>query len=146
MHLEESPNAILEQIRRSKLEQQKEFDRIWNEIRELLKRIKIFSSMICNQPGGRNSYSIISMKDPRQYHPADDRKHPELPGTSDKSIYLALQTFTEDKSVPQKFALVSVPARRLPRFTILPSRSNENTSSCSKTGPLLPAPYLLLLR
>ena len=49
----------------------------------------------------------------------------EFPTLSDKSIYLACKLSKKDKSIPQRFALVSVPARRLPRFVILPSKQNE---------------------
>jgi len=48
-----------------------------------------------------------------------------FPTLNDKSIYLACTLSKKDKSIPKRFALVSIPARRLPRFIILPSRQNE---------------------
>ena len=42
MHLELTPDAILEEIQEIVGEQQKEFDRIWNEILRELKKEKIF--------------------------------------------------------------------------------------------------------
>ena len=42
MHLEVSPGMILEEIQESVLSQQKEFDRIWNEILRELKKQRIF--------------------------------------------------------------------------------------------------------
>jgi polyphosphate kinase len=42
MHLEVSPELILEEIQEKVIEQQKEFDRIWNEIQRELKKQKIF--------------------------------------------------------------------------------------------------------
>ena len=42
MHLEVQPELILEEIQDIVLEQQKEFDRIWNEILRELKKEKIF--------------------------------------------------------------------------------------------------------
>ena len=42
MHLEVSPEIILEEIQGKVVEQQKEFDRIWNEILRELKKQKIF--------------------------------------------------------------------------------------------------------
>ena len=50
---------------------------------------------------------------------------PAFPALNDKSIYLACTLSKKDKRIPKKFALVSVPARRLPRFIILPSKQNE---------------------
>jgi polyphosphate kinase len=49
-----------------------------------------------------------------------------FPILSDKSIYLACKLSKKDKTIPQRFALVSVPARRLPRFIQLPCRQNEH--------------------
>src|SRR6195952_4743013 len=42
MHLEISAEAILEEIQEKVMEQQKEFERIWNEILRALKKEKIF--------------------------------------------------------------------------------------------------------
>ena len=42
MHLEASPARILEEIQEKVMEQQKEFDRIWNEILRELKKQQIF--------------------------------------------------------------------------------------------------------
>ena len=42
MHLEINPSLILEEIQDKVLEQQKEFERIWNEILRELKKQKIF--------------------------------------------------------------------------------------------------------
>ncbi len=46
-----------------------------------------------------------------------------FPVLNDKSIYLACKLSKKDQVIPQKFALVSVPARQLPRFLILPSKA-----------------------
>ena len=48
-----------------------------------------------------------------------------FPTLNDKSIYLACKLSTKDESIPQRFALVSVPSR-LPRFIILPSTAEGN--------------------
>src|SRR3982750_4589446 len=42
MHLEVAPESILEEIQEKVMDQQKEFDRIWNEILRELKKEKIF--------------------------------------------------------------------------------------------------------
>src|SRR6185369_10625923 len=42
MHLEASPGLILEEIQDKVIDQQKEFDRIWNEILRELKKEKIY--------------------------------------------------------------------------------------------------------
>jgi polyphosphate kinase len=48
----------------------------------------------------------------------------DFPTLHDKSIYLACKLSKVDSSIPQRYALVSV-TRRLPRFTILPSKENS---------------------
>ena len=48
-----------------------------------------------------------------------------FPVLNDKSIYLACKLSRKDNSISQRFALVSVPARHLSRFLILPSKNDE---------------------
>jgi polyphosphate kinase len=127
MHLEINPQLILGEIQEKVLEQQKEFDRIWNEILRELKKEKIF--LVTDQKLNR-----IQQKFVLDYFNEEIRSNivplmmesiRAFPTLSDKSIYLACTLSKKDKSIPQKFALVSVPARRLPRFIILPSKQNE---------------------
>ena len=49
----------------------------------------------------------------------------EFPVLNDRSIYLACKLSKKDKTIPQKYALLSVPTRRLPRFIILPSKNAD---------------------
>jgi polyphosphate kinase len=127
MHLEINPQLILGDIQEKVLDQQKEFDRIWNEILRELKKEKIF--LVTDQKLNR-----IQQKFVLDYFNEEIRSNivplmmesiRAFPTLSDKSIYLACTLSKKDKSIPQKFALVSVPARRLPRFIILPSKQNE---------------------
>jgi polyphosphate kinase len=48
---------------------------------------------------------------------------------NDKSIYLACKLSKKDKSIPRKFALVSVPARRLLSFCYFLPPGNRSTIS-----------------
>ncbi len=128
MHIEVSPGMILEEIQDSVIEQQKEFDRIWNEILRELKKQKIF--LLNETQLNRNQQNFIL-----NYFNEEIRSNivplmiesiQAFPTLNDKSIYLACRLSKKDKSIPQRFALVSVPARRLPRFVILPSKQNEH--------------------
>lgn len=127
MHLEINPSLILEEIQEKVLQQQKEFERIWNEILRELKKEKIF--LIPDTKLNR-----IQQKFVNDYFNEEIRSNivplmmesiPAFPILNDKSIYLACTLSKKDKSIPKKFALVSVPARRLPRFLILPSKQTE---------------------
>ncbi len=128
MHLEVSPGMILEEIQEKVVEQQKEFDRVWNEILRELKKEKIF--LINEKQLTRQQQAFIV-----EYFNEEIRSNivplmiesiQAFPTLNDKSIYLACKMSKKDRSIPQRFALVSVPARRLSRFVILPSKENEH--------------------
>ncbi len=128
MHLEVSPGMILEEIQDKVIELQKEFDRIWNEILRELKKEKIFliSDRQLNKEQQKFITNYFNDEIRSNIVPLMIESIQAFPTLSDKSIYLACKLSTANKSIPQRFALVSVPARRLPRFVILPSKENEH--------------------
>lgn len=127
MHLELQPQAILNEIEEKVQLQQIEFERIWKEIQRELTRQKVF---LLNE----KKLSIAQQKFVLDYFNEEVRSYivplmiediQSFPVLNDKSIYLACRLSRRDRSVPQRFALVSVPTRHLSRFLILPSRSDE---------------------
>jgi polyphosphate kinase len=127
IHLEASPQTILQSIHEKVIQQQKEFYRIWNEILRELKKQKIY---LVNEL----QLTTVQKKFVLEYFDEEVRSHmvplmiesiPSFPTLNDKSIYLACKLSIEDDSIPPRFALVSVPSRRLPRFILLPSRQGE---------------------
>lgn len=127
MHMEVSPGMILEEIQEKVIEQQKEFDRIWNEILRELKKLKIFLINDRQLNRVQQKFIITYFNDEIRSNivPLMIESIQGFPILNDKSIYLACKLSKKDKRIPQRFALVSVPARRLPRFVILPSKQNE---------------------
>ena len=127
MHLEINPQLILEEIQEKVLTQQKEFERIWNEILRELKKEKIFliTEKKINRVQQKFVLDYFNEEIRSNIVPLMMESMSAFPTLSDKSIYLACTLSKADKSIPKKFALVSVPARRLPRFIILPSKQNE---------------------
>ena len=127
MHLELTPGTILEEIQEIVLEQQKEFERIWNEILRELKKEKIFlvNEKQLNRTQQNFVLSYFNEEIRSNIIPLMIESIPNFPVLNDKSIYLACRLSKKDKSIPQKFALVSVPTRRLSRFLILPSKTTE---------------------
>ncbi|MEO5892702.1 MAG: polyphosphate kinase 1 [Ferruginibacter sp.] len=127
MHLEDSPGMILEEIQEKVIEQQKEFDRIWNEILRELKKQKIFliNDGQLNRVQQKFITSYFNDEIRSNIVPLMIESIQGFPTLNDKSIYLACKLSKKDRTIPQRFALVSVPARRLPRFVILPSKQNE---------------------
>ncbi|HMO60653.1 MAG TPA: polyphosphate kinase 1 [Ferruginibacter sp.] len=127
MHLELSPDLILEEIQDIVMEQQKEFDRIWNEILRELKKQQIF--LITEKQLNREQRKFVTtyFNDEVRSNivPLMIESIGAFPVLNDKSIYLACKLSKSDRSIPQRFALLSVPARRLPRFIILPSPEGQ---------------------
>ncbi|MBU3713964.1 MAG: polyphosphate kinase 1 [Ferruginibacter sp.] len=124
MHLEVHPEKILEDIQDKTIELQIEFDNIWNDIQRELKRKNIF---LANE----KKLNSLQQKFVLEYFNEEVRSYivplmiesiHNFPVLNDKSLYLACTLAKKDDSVPKKFALVSVPSRRLPRFILLPSK------------------------
>jgi polyphosphate kinase len=127
MHLELSPAAIIEEIQEIVIEQQKEFERIWNEIlRELKKeRIHLVNETQLNKAQQAFVLDYFNEEIRSNVIPLMIESIQNFPVLNDRSIYLACKLSKKDKTIPQKYALLSVPTRRLPRFIILPSKSAD---------------------
>lgn len=127
MHLETSPAAILERIQDIVIEQQKTFDRVWNDILRDLKKEKIFlfTEKQLNREQQKFVLNYFNEEVRSNIVPLMIESIHGFPDLNDKSIYLACTLSKTDKSVAKRFALVSVPARRLPRFVLLPSKQSE---------------------
>ncbi|MDB5277243.1 MAG: ppk1 [Ferruginibacter sp.] len=129
MHLEEAPQSILREIQEKVVQQQKEFDRVWNEILRELKKEKIFLINETQLNRVQKQFITDYFNDEIRSNivPLMIESIQAFPTLSDKSIYLACKMSAKNNSIPQRYALVSVPARRLSRFVILPSKQNEHT-------------------
>jgi polyphosphate kinase len=127
MHLEISPEKILREIQGRLIEQQKEFDIIWTGILKELKKEKIhlINDVQLNKTQQKFVTDYFDAEVRGNIVPLMIESIQAFPNLSDKSIYLACTLKRKDKSIADKFALVSVPARRLPRFIILPSAQTE---------------------
>ena len=127
MHLEDAPERILEDIQDKVLSLQFQFEQTWNEILRELKKEKIFLV-------DEKKLNIQQQKFILNYFNEQVRGHivplmiesiVTFPVLNDKSIYLACTLSKKDRSIPQRYALISVPSRSLSRFIILPSKPNE---------------------
>ena len=127
MHLELAPGTILEDIQEKVLIQQKEFERIWNEILRELKKQHIFliNEKQLNREQQKFILAYFNEEIRSNIIPLMLESIQNFPVLNDKSIYLACKLSKKDKSIPQKFALISIPSRRLSRFLILPSKANQ---------------------
>lgn len=123
MHLEVSPEKILEKIHARVMAQNDEFNRIWNDILKQLKQEKIFLVNEKQLNREQQKFVLTYFDDEVRSNivPLMIENIQGFPILNDKSIYLACKLSKKDNSIAQKFALVSVPVYRLPRFIILPS-------------------------
>jgi polyphosphate kinase len=127
MHLEQTPDKILDEINVTVANQQDQFNQTWLNILAELKNEKIFlvTEKQLNREQQKFVLSYFNESVRSNIVPLMIESIQTFPTLNDKSIYLACKLSAKDGSIPQKFALVSVPSR-LPRFIILPSTAEGN--------------------
>jgi polyphosphate kinase len=122
MHVEESPQAILDAIQLIVLQQQSEFNRIWQSILEELKKEKIFlvneKELTRDQMDFVNSFFDEEVRS--NVIPLMIESIPSLPYLRDKSVYLAVVMARKNVAYKRKYALIEVPTRAVSRFVLLP--------------------------
>lgn len=128
MHLEADPASILKDIQKEVLQQQTEFEDTWKDILREMKKQQI---TLVND----RKLSVLQQKFVLDYFNEEVRSYivplmieslQAFPTLNDKSIYLACKLSKKDNSIAERFALVSVPVRHLPRFVPLPSKIGEH--------------------
>ena len=127
MHLEESPEKILEEIQLIVLQQQNEFNRVWEEIVEELRKEKIF--LVTEKQLNREQKVFVQRHFEEEVRsniiPLMIENIPQVPYLRDKSIYLGVVMSSKDSAYRQKYALIEIPSRALGRFVLLPSPHDE---------------------
>ena len=125
MHLESSPEMILQEINFKVTGHQNQFNRTWKIIIEELRKQQIFilNEKQLNEEQQQFVLAYFSDCVRSNIVPLMLENLRVFPTLNDKSIYLACKLSKTDGSVPDRFALVSVPSR-LSRFVILPSKEN----------------------
>ena len=120
--LEQEPEEILKQIQITVLEQQREFEKIYNTILLELKQYKvaIINEKQLSVEQKRFIDSYFNEKVRTNIAPLMIESIPDLPPLNDKSIYLACLLTNSDNSFMNSYSLIEVPTKQLPRFVILP--------------------------
>jgi polyphosphate kinase len=128
MHLEVNPQKILNEIQDKVLQQQKEFDRIWKEIQRELKKDHIHFVTDKKLSASQKEFVLNYFNEEVRSSivPLMIESLNQFPVLNDKSIYLACKLSKQDGTIPQRFALVSIPVRNISRFLILPSKNQEH--------------------
>ncbi len=127
MHMEDDPQAILDQIQTIVLQQQNEFNRIWNNILKELKKEKIF--LLDEKHLNKTQQQFVTKFFEEEVRPSIIplmiESLPQLPYLRDKSIYLGVVMRKQKSAYDQKYALIEVPAKAVGRFVQLPSANGE---------------------
>lgn len=127
MHMELAPARILDEIQSIVLDQQSEFNDIWDKISLELEKEKIF--LVTEKQLTKEQQKFVQVYFEEEVHsnviPLMIESIPQLNFLRDKSIYLGVVLSRRDGSMKRKYALVEVPSRVLGRFVILPSPNTE---------------------
>jgi polyphosphate kinase len=123
MHLEEDPQKIIDEIQMIVLNQQSEFNRIWEEVLKELNQQHIFldTEKDLNPEQQEFVRKFYDEEISPNVIPLMIENIPELPNLRDKSIYLAVVMWKKESTLKRKYALIEVPHRDLSRFLLLPS-------------------------
>ena len=127
MHLEANPDKILRKIQQTVITQQEEFDATYSDIIKELEKKQIF---IKNEKQlSKRQKEFVSRffeeKVRTQIIPLMIETIPHIPLLRDKSIYLACVLGNKKESMIQRYALIEIPTKVLPRFVILPSEDGQ---------------------
>jgi polyphosphate kinase len=128
MHLEADPESILEEIQMTVLNQQSEFNRIWDGILEELKEEKIF--LVTEKDLNPEQQEFVQ----RYYEeevsqnviPLMIESIQELTFLRDKSIYLGVVMWKQESALKRMYSIIEIPTRVMSRFVILPSPDHEH--------------------
>ncbi len=127
MHMENEPEKILLEIQEKVIELQKEFETTWKSILKDLRKNKILLTTESKLTPQQKKFVTAFFDNHVRGHivPLMIESIPEFPVLNDKSLYLACTLSKTDKSIPQKYAIISVPTRFISRFVIIPSKGRE---------------------
>jgi polyphosphate kinase len=127
MHLENNPQQIIDEIQMIVLNQQGEFNRIWEEVQKLLNTQKIYikteKELSPEQQEFVNHYFEEEVSP--EVVPLMIENIPQFPDLRDKSIYLGVVMWMKESALKRKYALIEIPSRTLGRFVILPTPKND---------------------
>ena len=127
MHLEANPEKILKKIQQTVITQQAEFDHTYADIIAEMEKKNIFIKNEKQLSKKQKEYvtRYFDEKVRTQLIPLMIETMPHAPLLRDKSIYLACVLGSTRESMIQRYALIEIPTKVLPRFVILPSEEGH---------------------
>ncbi len=128
MHLEENPETILEEIQMTVLNQQSEFNRIWENILDEMKDEKIF--LVSEKDLNPEQIAFVQRYYDEEVSanviPLMIESIQDLPFLRDKSIYVGVVLSKKETALKRLYSIIEVPTRVQSRFVLLPSPDDEH--------------------
>ena len=123
MHLEANPDKILKKIQQVVITQQEDFDNTYSNIITELEKKRVFIKNEKQLSKTQKEFvaKLFEDKVRTQIIPLMIETIPHIPLLRDKSIYLACVLGSTKATMIQRYALIEIPTKVLPRFVILPS-------------------------
>lgn len=128
IHLENNPRKILNNIHELVLEQQHTFDKTFANIIKLLEQrhhVYLRTERQLTAVQKQFVQEFFEQQVRTQIVPLMIESMPQAPMLRDRSIYLACILGNNNNPMLQRYALIEVPERVLPRFVILPSETGR---------------------
>lgn len=128
MHMEKNPQRILEQIQDIVLQQQNEFNRIWAQVQQELRKEKIFLVTEKQLTRDQKKYveTFFDEEVRQEVIPLMIESNPQTPYLRERSLYLAVAMTTKSNAYKKKYALIEIPAKFKRRFVKLPSPAGQH--------------------
>ena len=128
VHLEENPAKILTRIQEIVMTQQTTFDNTYNQVIKELgkKKVYIKSERQLTKVQKEFVTKYFNEKVRTQTIPLMIESILNMPYLRDKSVYLACVLGNTENPMLQRYALIEIPTKVLPRFLILPSAKGRH--------------------
>jgi polyphosphate kinase len=120
---------ILQEIQTIVIEQQNEFNRIWEQLVKELKHEKIFlpTNTQLNTEQKKFVANYFEEEVRANIIPLMVESIPNFPYLKDRSIYLAVVMHSKQSAYKRKYALIEVPVKQNGRFKLLPSKAGSHS-------------------
>ncbi len=123
----QAPSKILSQINEIVIDQQRDFDRTWNEIQKEMEEQKVFIKTPNNLTKEQKETVARYFDEEVESNviPILLNENTKMPYLRDKSLYIGIAMRKKEWKYHGNYAIIEVPSRTLGRFTLLPSENGE---------------------
>jgi polyphosphate kinase len=128
MHFEQAPADILAEIQEIVLDQQAEFNRIWEQVRHEMEKAGVF--LVNEKDLNKEQQQFVSKFFEEEVRsniiPLMVESVNQFPNLREKSIYLGVELSKSDHSLKRKYAIIEVPSKVIGRFKELPAPEGQH--------------------